>query len=159
MHAHAAADGGGAGPAIAAMPEEQQSPVFVQFIDCVWHLTLCCPRAFEFSQLFLATVLEHLFSARYGTFLLDTHQLRAHCQLPQRTRSLWSDLLDGAAEKGYVNPFYAPDSAPGVLSGVELSGCALEVFKAYYCRGPWTVDPNDGRAMAERALAERQHRR
>jgi hypothetical protein len=132
------------------LPEDQQSPVFVQFIDAVWQLTVCCPRAFEFSQLFLATVLEHLFSGRFGTFLLDTIALRTHNQLPQRTRSLWGELLSSPEEKGYVNPWYEPTQ--GILS-VDLSGSTLQVFRAYYCRGPWPVDPNDMRAMAEQTFA------
>ncbi|KAG8465214.1 hypothetical protein KFE25_012577 [Diacronema lutheri] len=158
VHAHAPALGGAAGGApTPGASEEQQSPVFVQFVDCVWQLTLCCPRAFEFSQLFLATVLQHVFSAQYGTFLLDTHLLRARAQLPSRTRSLWSDLLDAPAERGFVNPFYDPQGTPGALA-VDLSGCTLEVFKAYYSRGPHTVHRDDVRDMADRALGER-HRR
>lgn len=137
------------------MPEDQQSPVFVQFIECVWQLSVGSPRAFEFSQLFLARVLEGLFSGRYGTFLLDSHRLRAHCQLPQRTRSLWSDLLDSPA---HLNPYYEPAASPGALAHVDVSGSALEVWRAFYCRGPCAVHPDDPRDMAERALSER-HRR
>ncbi|KAJ1633566.1 protein-tyrosine phosphatase-like protein, partial [Pavlovales sp. CCMP2436] len=153
-HVHSAhqSDGSPSNPP-APVPEDQQSPVFVQFVDAVWHLTLSFPRAFEFSQLFLAKVLEHVFSGRYGTFLLDTHAARHQNGLPQRTRSLWSDLLDAPAERGLVNPWYAPVQGTLPLSASDLSGCALEVFKAYYCRGPWAVDPRDVRAMAEESLS------
>lgn len=133
-------------------PDEQQSPVFVQFVDAVWQLSELCPRAFEFSQLFLATLLREAFSNRFGTFLLDTHCARARSGLALRTRSIWSELLERPRERGFVNPHYRPSA--GILH-VDLSGSALAVFRAYYCRGPWTVDPRDARAMAEAALARR----
>jgi myotubularin-related protein 1/2 len=133
-------------------PDEQQSPVFVQFVDAVWQLTVLCPRAFEFSQLFLASLLSEAFSNRFGTFLLDTHCARARSGLAQRTRSIWSELLDRPRERGFINPHYWPSA--GVLH-VDLSGSSLAVFRAYYCRGPWAVDPRDARAMAEAALARR----
>jgi len=129
--------------------EDQQSPVFVQFVDAVWQLTLQHPRAFEFNQRFLATVLDHLFSGRFGTFLLDNHSVRSHDQIATVTRSLWSELLDRPADKGLVNPFYLPTQS--VLS-LDTSGSRLEVFKAFYCRGAWVVDPSDFRGLAEAAL-------
>ena len=41
--------------------DDQRSPVFVQFVDCVWQVTQQFPTAFEFNDAFLITMLDHLF--------------------------------------------------------------------------------------------------
>ncbi|XP_056302767.1 myotubularin-related protein 1b isoform X3 [Danio aesculapii] len=54
----------------------ERSPLFVQFIDCVWQMTRQFPSAFEFNELFLIMVLDHLFSCLFGTFLYNSEQER-----------------------------------------------------------------------------------
>lgn len=78
----------------------ERSPLFVQFVDCVWQMTrqvsadalsptfarglsdspplpwLQFPSAFEFNELFLVTVLDHLYSCLFGTFLYNGEQER-----------------------------------------------------------------------------------
>jgi len=39
---------------------------------CDWQF----PTAFEFNELFLIVILEHLYSCRYGTFLYNSEQQR-----------------------------------------------------------------------------------
>lgn len=90
--------------------DADRSPVFIQFIDCVWQLTrqvsdtywvkvLKClgkgsfkdcnqavfcfvffkfkfPAAFEFNEYFLVTILDHLYSCLFGTFLCNSEQQR-----------------------------------------------------------------------------------
>lgn len=41
--------------------DDQRAPIFVQFIDCVWQLTEQFHSAFEFNELFLVTILDHLY--------------------------------------------------------------------------------------------------
>uniref|UniRef100_A0A3B4TLY9 phosphatidylinositol-3,5-bisphosphate 3-phosphatase n=1 Tax=Seriola dumerili TaxID=41447 RepID=A0A3B4TLY9_SERDU len=55
----------------------ERSPLFVQFIDCVWQMTRQFPAAFEFNELFLITVLDHLYSCLFGTFLYNSEEERA----------------------------------------------------------------------------------
>lgn len=79
----------------------ERSPLFVQFIDCVWQMTrqvsvdtlsmtdalarslgltaaacLQFPSAFEFNELFLVAMLDHLYSCLFGTFLYNSEQER-----------------------------------------------------------------------------------
>lgn len=85
--------------------DADRSPVFIQFIDCVWQLTrqvskgqlrdtflrgeseswkiICIlflllkfPAAFEFNEYFLVTILDHLYSCLFGTFLCNSEQQR-----------------------------------------------------------------------------------
>ncbi|KAM4799804.1 phosphatidylinositol-3-phosphate phosphatase MTMR1 isoform X3 [Urocitellus parryii] len=56
--------------------DPDRSPIFLQFIDCVWQMTRQFPSAFEFNELFLITILDHLYSCLFGTFLCNCEQQR-----------------------------------------------------------------------------------
>ncbi|XP_036764301.2 myotubularin-related protein 1 isoform X6 [Manis pentadactyla] len=56
--------------------DADRSPIFLQFIDCVWQMTRQFPSAFEFNELFLITILDHLYSCLFGTFLCNCEQQR-----------------------------------------------------------------------------------
>lgn len=56
--------------------DADRSPVFLQFIDCVWQITTQFPNAFEFNDYFLITILDHLYSCRFGTFLCNSDHER-----------------------------------------------------------------------------------
>jgi myotubularin-related protein 1/2 len=55
----------------AKIGDEETSPVFLQFIDCVWQLTMQRPCDFEFNEKMLIFVLDHVYSCKYGTFLCN----------------------------------------------------------------------------------------
>lgn len=56
--------------------DADRSPVFLQFIDCVWQVSQQFPNAFEFNEHFLITIIDHLYSCRFGTFLCNTEAER-----------------------------------------------------------------------------------
>uniref|UniRef100_A0A3B5L6J5 Uncharacterized protein n=1 Tax=Xiphophorus couchianus TaxID=32473 RepID=A0A3B5L6J5_9TELE len=56
--------------------DQDRSPIFVQFIDCVWQMTKQFPTAFEFNEHLLLTILDHLYSCRFGTFLYNCESIR-----------------------------------------------------------------------------------
>uniref|UniRef100_A0A8C3PB53 phosphatidylinositol-3,5-bisphosphate 3-phosphatase n=1 Tax=Chrysemys picta bellii TaxID=8478 RepID=A0A8C3PB53_CHRPI len=56
--------------------DADRSPIFLQFLDCVWQMTKQFPAAFEFNELFLITILDHLYSCLFGTFLYNCEQER-----------------------------------------------------------------------------------
>jgi myotubularin-related protein 6/7/8 len=69
------------------------SPVFHQFLDCVWQLHYQHPTRFEFSERFLKRLLYHLYSCQYGTFLFDNEKERVDALAKERTRSVWDYFL------------------------------------------------------------------
>ncbi|GMF18795.1 unnamed protein product [Phytophthora lilii] len=89
----------------------ETSPVFLQWIDCVWQVLIQSPSAFEFNERYLILILDHLYSCRFGTFLYDSERERVEQEALHPTQSLWSFLstLDRAV---VCNPFYQPQNAP-----------------------------------------------
>ena len=45
----------------------ERSPIFLQWLDCVWQCLKQNPRAFEFNEDFLLLVSDHLRSGWFGT--------------------------------------------------------------------------------------------
>jgi myotubularin-related protein 6/7/8 len=83
------------------------SPVFHQFLDCVFQLHHQHPTRFEFSERFLRRLLYHLYSCQYGTFLFDNEKERVDSQARERTRSVWDYFL--CRKQEFMNPSYEPE--------------------------------------------------
>ncbi|XP_028329653.1 myotubularin-related protein 1a isoform X1 [Gouania willdenowi] len=108
----------------------ERSPLFVQFIDCVWQMTRQFPAAFEFNELFLVTVLDHLYSCLFGTFLYNSEQEREAKEVQTQTVSLWSYI--NSQPEDFTNPFYV-DYENHVLYPL-VSSRHLELWTSYYAR-------------------------
>uniref|UniRef100_A0A8D3CD08 Myotubularin phosphatase domain-containing protein n=1 Tax=Scophthalmus maximus TaxID=52904 RepID=A0A8D3CD08_SCOMX len=83
---------------------KEVSPIFTQFLECVWQLSEQFPQAFEFSEWFLLQIHEHVHSCQYGNFLGNNQRQREELQLRERTHSLWAFLMSD--KENYLNPFY-----------------------------------------------------
>ncbi|KAM7397816.1 hypothetical protein PAMA_005916 [Pampus argenteus] len=110
--------------------DADRSPVFIQFIDCVWQLTRQFPAAFEFNEYFLVTILDHLYSCLFGTFLCNSEQQRLKEEIPKRTVSLWSYINSQLEE--FSNPLYVNYSNHVLFPVVSLRH--LELWVGYYIR-------------------------
>jgi hypothetical protein len=108
--------------------DEEMSPVFVQYIECVWQISQQLPKAFEFNSRYLATLLYHVTSCEHGTFLCNCERQRVELGLPTCATSLWAEL-DGPE---FLNQEYVPDAA---ILMPNLSASALKPWTAYYTRG------------------------
>ncbi|XP_071077092.1 phosphatidylinositol-3,5-bisphosphate 3-phosphatase MTMR6 isoform X4 [Desmodus rotundus] len=87
---------------------KEVSPVFTQFLECVWHLTEQFPQAFEFNEAFLLQIHEHIHSCQFGNFLGNCQKEREELKLKEKTYSLWPFLLDD--QEKYSNPLYSSKS-------------------------------------------------
>ncbi|KAJ0055793.1 hypothetical protein NL108_011385, partial [Boleophthalmus pectinirostris] len=108
----------------------ERSPLFVQFIDSVWQMTRQFPAAFEFNELFLITVLDHLYSCLFGTFLYNSEQERTAQEVQSKTISLWSYI--NSQPEDFTNPFFV-DYEHHVLYPL-VSSRHLELWTGYYAR-------------------------
>uniref|UniRef100_A0A183C1W4 Myotubularin phosphatase domain-containing protein n=1 Tax=Globodera pallida TaxID=36090 RepID=A0A183C1W4_GLOPA len=88
--------------------DAERSPIFVQFIDCVWQLYNQFTAAFEFNVRFLQTLLDELYSCRFGTFLYNNERERHDLEVKLNTVSLWSFILDN--KQCFVNSKYDPEA-------------------------------------------------
>ena len=52
-----------------ASASKETSPVFTQFLECVWQITQQFPCAFEFNERFLVKLHEHAHSCQFGNFV------------------------------------------------------------------------------------------
>lgn len=90
-----------------ALGARERSPVFVQFLDCVWQIMQQFPAAFEFNEEFLLLLADHSQSAWFGTFLFNTQWEREDHMLADRTTSIWSAVE--ANRPRLVSAAYNPD--------------------------------------------------
>lgn len=84
----------------------QTGPIFQQFLDCVYQLTVAHPTAFEFNERFLKRLLYHSYSCQYGTFLFDSEREAREAQSRRQTRSVWNYFL--ARREQFLNTKYSP---------------------------------------------------
>ncbi|VDM21322.1 unnamed protein product, partial [Hydatigera taeniaeformis] len=75
---------------------EEQSPIFIQWLDCVHQIQRQFPHCFEFNELFLIKLAIHAYSGLFGTFLCNSELERQENQCASRTCSIWA----------YLNPNY-----------------------------------------------------
>nr|CCA17961.1 myotubularinlike protein putative [Albugo laibachii Nc14] len=102
---------------------EEQSPVFVQWLDAVWQIWRQQSWAFEFDQRLLCAIYVHVYSGLFGNFLYNSQKEQREMERERPTRSLWPYLLARADE--YKNAEY--DGIKSVDSGgVMLSFCGDE---------------------------------
>ncbi|XP_007452179.1 PREDICTED: myotubularin-related protein 1 isoform X1 [Lipotes vexillifer] len=110
--------------------DADRSPIFLQFIDCVWQMTRQFPSAFEFNELFLITILDHLYSCLFGTFLCNSEQQRLKEDVYTKTISLWSYINSQLDE--FSNPFFVNYENHVLYPVTSLSH--LELWVNYYVR-------------------------
>ncbi|XP_048191471.1 myotubularin isoform X3 [Perognathus longimembris pacificus] len=110
--------------------DADRSPIFLQFIDCVWQMLKQFPTAFEFNERFLVTILDHLYSCRFGTFLFNCESARERQKVMERTVSLWS--LTNSNKEKFKNPFYTKEINRVLYPVASMRH--LELWVNYYIR-------------------------
>lgn len=88
----------------------ERSPVFLQFLDCVYQILTQFPSAFEFNRSYLLCIADHLNTGWFGTFLCNCDKERHDMSLYARTTSLWAHL--SAIRESLVNHSYVETADP-----------------------------------------------
>ena len=78
---------------VGAKDDNDMSPVFIQWLDCVSQIIYQNPSSFAFTDDFLIEIFNAAISARYGNFLFNCEKERIERNVYKRTTSAWSDLL------------------------------------------------------------------
>ncbi|ETO32742.1 hypothetical protein RFI_04374 [Reticulomyxa filosa] len=88
--------------------EKERSPIFLQFLDCVYQIMRQYPRAFEFNHELIFELMLHVNSGRFGDFFCNCEKERDELHLWIRTPSLWKYLQKNWEQNKYRNPGYTP---------------------------------------------------
>ena len=86
--------------------QDERSPIFLQWLDCVHQILFQFPNCFEFNNEMLLFLAHHLNTAKYGTFLFNHENERKSSNAKNVTVSIWTDIIDNVQNKNdYNNPF------------------------------------------------------
>uniref|UniRef100_A0A3B4A359 Myotubularin phosphatase domain-containing protein n=1 Tax=Periophthalmus magnuspinnatus TaxID=409849 RepID=A0A3B4A359_9GOBI len=84
---------------------QQESPVFLLMLDCVWQLWRQFPLALGFSEALLLKLATEAYASNYGTFLCNTEQEYV-MGVKEKTYCLFRALLSPMEREVYSNPLY-----------------------------------------------------
>ncbi|KAG0245551.1 protein-tyrosine phosphatase-like protein [Mortierella sp. GBAus27b] len=96
----------------------ETSPIFQQFLDCVFQVMHRNPARFEFNEYFLTRLHYHVYSCQFGNFLFNCERERRQYQASTKCSSVW-DYFNSDLDQ-YLNPDYDPslDKVRGPDGGV-----------------------------------------
>ncbi|KAK7574342.1 hypothetical protein V9T40_011533 [Parthenolecanium corni] len=92
--------------------ENQQSPIFLLFLDCVWQLLQQFPTQFQFSETYLTTLWDATHISLFDTFLFDCERDRIFAvkdpNNPLILRNVWDwgEMYPDKDIELFYNPFY-----------------------------------------------------
>jgi len=110
--------------------DSQRSPIFVQWLECVWNMVARYPDLFEFTEGLLEYLLHHVYSCRFGTFLTSSEKERREKRIREKTPSIWSIVL--FHRDSFTNRTYAPGELP------INPFASVKTWSAYSRLGAWT---------------------
>jgi myotubularin-related protein 6/7/8 len=92
---------------------KETSPVFHQFLDCIWQLMRQYPTRFEFNEQWLLDIYDGVYECKYGTFLFNSESERNGLSdvgmkppASARSFSIWDYLLDDGKMSRFSNTAY-----------------------------------------------------
>ena len=109
--------------------QHEYSPIFFQFIECVWHVMEQFPSAFEFNEKYLVFLLDAFQSALFGDFLFNNEKERSEMKVRENTLSFWPIMR--TMDKIFKNPLFCPLKSP---LEVDLHFSKLRFWGAFYLR-------------------------
>jgi hypothetical protein len=124
--------------------DEDVSPVFIQFLDCVHQLMQQFPDLFEFNNDLLLFLAHHVYSCMYGSFLVNCEKDAIENCIKYKTVSIWTDVFTN--KQKFVNTSYDDKKSNKFIL---TPGCAifkLRVWEEYFFRwNPYYVMSNSNK--------------
>eukprot|EP00916_Digyalum_oweni_P020238 GHVL01033764.1.p1 GENE.GHVL01033764.1~~GHVL01033764.1.p1 ORF type:complete len:466 (+),score=74.97 GHVL01033764.1:531-1928(+) len=84
--------------------ESSRSPIFIEFLDCVYQLQRQNICNFEFNEDLLLYLANEIYFCRFGNFLCDNPQQRKQLNLVNRTKCIFKDII--TRKNDYRNILY-----------------------------------------------------
>uniref|UniRef100_A0A8D9BHH3 Lateral signaling target protein 2 homolog n=1 Tax=Cacopsylla melanoneura TaxID=428564 RepID=A0A8D9BHH3_9HEMI len=119
----------------------ERSPVFLQWLDCVYQLLVQFPTEFQFNSMFLVKLAQHTYATLFGTFLCNSSKDREDKMVAGQTFSVWKFLNHSS----YRNHLYNEANCERVL-WASSNVCDLVLWKDLYLAtsSSNSYDSNDG---------------
>jgi len=125
---------------------KEVSPVFTQFLDCLFQMQRQYPQAFEFNESFLLLLHDHVYSCQYGTFLGNSDKQRRDEYLSSRTYSLWGYIHTHRHSDALYNPLYKAEVVSKTGSNLlfpDTSSQAIKLWTGMYNRFDVGLHPSE----------------
>jgi hypothetical protein len=107
---------------------DQNSPIFFQFIDCVYHIWKQFPTFFEFNDEFLLFLVEQTYSCLFGNFLFNNEKESTIKLKYDYTISIWTFV--NSKVEFFLNPIYDKSKTKTIVPNTSLK---------YLSTNTWTV--------------------
>lgn len=111
--------------------ENEASPIFVQYLDCVFQLMKKYPEMFEFSPSYLIKLYEALVCGKYGTFLGNSEMMRFKYRLHETTLCMWTEVDE--VLRSCSNASFSPKVQGDMKVLLFDSSCEPSLFAEMYC--------------------------
>ena len=117
------------------------SPVFIQFLDCIFQLVRLFPQAFEFDSRLLLLIAHHTYSCRFGSFLCNNEKERVDLSIQARCQSLWP-FIEQSSDL-YRNEAFDPSSGDALLPHPATVLRNVTVWSDWFLR--WAPFPSSSK--------------
>ena len=140
------------------LQDDKRSPIFIQFLDCVYQLTQQFPTHFEFNSLLLHDLAHFAFSGRFGTFMGNSMRERNSVNYINKTASVWSFIFENL--DSYTNPYYQAGQDEPICPIFSIRKLCIwhDVFSQwhqdFYYSVPQLLGPSDHKEALMRSAGE-----
>jgi hypothetical protein len=111
--------------------EKEISPIFLQFIDCIYQLLIQFPTEFEFNVDYLLFIAKNYNVNLFGTFMFNNEEERVKNKAKETTPSVWTYLLNN--KEIYTNPLYSPNKTKKIITP-NYAYYSYKLWTAYFMR-------------------------
>ena len=117
--------------------ENQFSPIFIQFLDCVYQLMEQNMDKFEFNENLLIFIAEQVYSGQYGNFLFNNEKEREDLNIKNKTESIWSYVLEN--KKNFMSPIFRRKKENDINNNnientLEMNYKKIKIWEDYFFR-------------------------
>ena len=111
--------------------ENERSPIFLQFLDCIFQLMVQFPSEFEFNYDYLLFIAKNYNVNLFGTFMYNNEKERRDKNAKNKTASIWTYLLNN--QEKYKNPLYDGKKCQKILTP-NFAYYSYKLWTAYFMR-------------------------
>ena len=111
--------------------ENERSPIFLQFLDCIYQLMYQFPNEFEFNSDYLLFIAKNYNVNLFGTFMFNNEEERVKNKAKETTPSVWTYLLNNKEQ--FTNPSYDSKNTRKIIYP-NYAYYSYKLWTAYYMR-------------------------